>query len=160
MPRPQSAVSRLTYPELGRQLQLQRFKHLLRMVGGLGDPSPMALHLAMWIDPDRRSYDSGGFLAVHDLLAIGTIARHHRLVRITQQCEVEIVLVSEFLVRLGAVRRDSEHYRAEIRDLLIEIPETAGLLGTPGRVIPGIEVKNHMLSSKVRQTDLIALRVC
>src|SRR5262245_32749597 len=126
---------------------------------GLGHAGPVLLHLAVWADPDRRADHARGFLAVHHLLAPRGVAAPHLLVWIGEQREGKPVLAGEALVGLVRVRRDAEHDRPELADLLPGVPEAAGLLGASGRVVPRVEVEDHVLAREVRERDRVPVCV-
>src|SRR5437588_3194209 len=74
------------------------------MLGGVGDTRPVLLHLPVGPDPDGRTDDADGLLAVHHLLAVSAVSLHHAPVGVAQQRIRKLVLRRELAMRLRGVR--------------------------------------------------------
>src|SRR5262245_33661658 len=125
--------------------RLRRFQHLLGMLLGARDARPVTEHLAVLADQHRRADHARRLLAIHHLLSEGAVAGHHLAVGVGEQREGEFVLRDELLVRFRAVGAHAEHGDAELLERGQVVAEATGLLGAAGRVVPRIEVEQHVL---------------
>ena len=93
------------------------------------------------------------FLPVHILFLQDTKLIADLFVYISKEGIRKVVLLAEFLLRLGRVARDAEHDGAGRLDLFELVAETARLDGAAGRIGFGIKEQDHRLSGKILQMN-------
>ena len=76
--------------------------------------------------------------------------------RVTQQGKGYVVGSDKRLMRRLGVRRNPNNDRIQCLKLTIQVTEAFGFLGSPGSVVFGVKIKNHMFVFKILQRDLVA----
>ncbi len=69
------------------------------------------------------------------------------VVFISQQGEVELVPLFEFLQTFGRIRADAKHHHIEGGQLGVHIAQAAGLGGAAGSHCLGVEIDQHLLAA-------------
>src|SRR5699024_9556345 len=121
----------------------------LDVVLGVGDHAVRA-------DDDRRADDSLDDLAVQLLLTISAPGRHHRLVRVGEQCDRQPIPLAELRELLGLVRRDADDLGVRGAERLEGVAEVTGLLRAARRHRGRVEVDDDPLAAEVAQRHLRA----
>jgi hypothetical protein len=91
------------------------------------------------------------FLAVHVLFLENIKLFADYFVYICKEGIRQVVLVLEFLLRLGRVARDTQNDSTGLLYLLEDITKAAGFDGAAGSVGPGIEEKHYRFAAKILQ---------
>ena len=133
------------------QFGLNRLQYFGRMIGCFGHLAPMFFHLPVGPYPYGRTNHALGDLTVHFLLPESLVLGHHLFFRVAQQYKGNIVLFNEFLMRCFTVRGDSQNYGIEFSEFAIYVTESLGFLGSPRRVIFGIEVNDDIFTFEILQ---------
>src|SRR5579883_91097 len=90
------------------------------------------------------------------VIAQRTVLRHHLLVRITQQREVQPVFRAELLVAVHCVHAHAKNHSIGFLELLLVALEIVGLNRAAGGHVLGIEVEHHPLAAEAVETDRFA----
>ena len=75
--------------------------------------------------------------------AIDVVHPDHDLVRIAEQDKRQVVLVTKPLVAFFILRTYPGHLQPYSLDVVVDVPYRAGFLGTSGREISRIEIKDQ-----------------
>jgi hypothetical protein len=131
---------------------LQDFLHVTRYFNA----APLADKLAVGANEEGRALDAPDFLAIHVLHLHDAELPAQRLVRVGEELERESHLGLEVLMRLQAVARNADHYRAQFRKLFVQVPELGAFDRAPGSVVLGIEIQNDGVALLRRKLELAA----
>src|SRR6476646_9818673 len=116
----------------------------LRHVTGGPDVVQRLENLAVLVDDERRADHAHDLLAVHRLLAVGTVCRQNRPVGIGQQGERQGLLVPK-LRDLGRwVRRNPDDGEPGVVEVGQIVTEVAGFLGAAGRRRRWVKVDDNL----------------
>src|SRR6202044_1651328 len=117
---------------------------------------PLRLYLGkdfeqLLIGPDEECgpLNAYHFLAVHVLFLENVKLFADYFVYICKERIRQVVLVFEFLLRLGCVARDAQNDSTGLLYLLEDITKAAGFDGAAGSIGPGIEEKHHRFAAKI-----------
>src|SRR5262249_51553012 len=128
----------------------ERLEHLGRVPVGL-DLRPRPGDPAIWIDQVRRADDAVVGPAERSLLTPRSIALDDLALRIGQQREWQVELLTAAAMARGAVLADTPDVGVGCRVVLVEVPELAGLGVATGRVVLRVEVQDGPATLLVRQ---------
>src|SRR5215470_2888318 len=136
----------------------QLFSQARDVTGGLHVVVGPAHHAA-GVDHEGGPDHAHGRLAVELLLPVRAVRLLHRVIRVGQQREGQVVAVAE-LGQLGwLVGRDAEHRDARRRQGTQVVAEIARLGGAAGGHRRRVEVDDHLLPAQGRQAHRLAVGV-
>src|SRR5271156_2468380 len=102
-------------------------------------------------DEEGGALNPNHFLAVHILFLENIKLFADYFVYICKERIGQVVLLSELLLRLRRVTRDTENNGACLLYLLEDVAKTAGFDRTAGSIGPGIEEKHYWFAAEVFQ---------
>ena len=114
-----------------------------------GNFAPVLFHLAVGSNPNGGPDDTHGDLAVHFLLPECFVSRHHFFFRIAQQRKRDVELCCKFCMGCFIVGGYSQDNRIEFLEFAINVTESLGFLGSPGCVVLGIKIDDHVFAFEI-----------
>ena len=120
---------------------------------------PHLSYFALGIDQVRAALDPHRFFAVHILFPPSPVLFADLVRFIREQRKVQRVLVDELLVRGRAIGANPQDDGSEFFELFGSISKRTGFFGATGRIVFGINLKNHRGSFEIGQFDFLALGV-
>src|SRR5574340_73107 len=131
---------------------LERREDLVRVPVDL-DLGPHLRDLSLLVDEERRPLDPGVLAAVELLLLPDAVRLRDRARIVTEEGEVQIVLVAELPMARVVVAAHTEDDRPFRRHARQVVTEATGLCRASRRVVLGIEVQHDLLPAKILQRD-------
>lgn len=129
------------------------------MIGRFGHLGPVFFHLAVRSDPYGGADHAQDGLAVHLLFTEGFVSGHHQFFRVAEQRERNVVFLDEFPVGGLVVRRNAENDGVAVLEFTQKVTESLGFLGSPGGVVFGIKIENHVFPREILQGNLFAVLI-
>jgi hypothetical protein len=139
--------------------RFERFEYLRRVIRRLGDLWPMFPYPAAGTDPDGRANNPHNGFAVHLLFTKGPVFFHDLFLRVAQKGKGDTDSGDKVQVGGFIVRRYTQNNRIEFFELTIQVTEALGFRSSPGGVVFGIKIQDHMLTFKILQRDPVAVCV-
>ena len=110
----------------------------------------------MRVDEERAAHDTHELAAVQAFFLDDIEFPAQNLVGIRQQVEFEPLLVLELFVRSDAVPGYAENDRVRASEFSVQSTEIPALGGTARCTVLRVEVDDHVLSTQVFETNLLA----
>jgi len=120
------------------------------MSAGVGDGNPMFFDRAVGTDQCRGTDRSFGHFALGILArSPGAVGFHGFFLLVGEQNKGQIEFVDELIVRIDAIRADTDHHGIGFRYGIDSVAEPARFLGSARCVVFRIEPQNNVLAGVV-----------
>ena len=131
------------------------------MSAGVGDRNPMFLDRAVGADQCRGTDCS------FRNFALGVLARspsavglHSLFLLVGEQNKGQVKLADELIVRIDAIRADTDNHGIGFRNGIDSVAEPARFLGSARCVVFRIKPQNHVFAGVLSQRMLLAVAPC
>jgi len=114
------------------------------------------LDSAILADQEGGARNAHHLLAVHVLLFENAVGPRDFLVDVAQQRERQPVLGFETRLRRRRVRRDAQHYRVLLLEMLDGVTKLVSFRGSAGRIGAGEEIEHHLLTFELGKLKRLA----
>src|ERR1700735_5557978 len=136
-------------------LRLKRLQHFLRMPCRLNLGEDL-LDFAVLVDHKSGARDPHHLLAVHVLLLPHAVCLRDLFIQIAQQRERQALLLFKAGLRFRAVRRNADHRRAFLFELLDGIAKLAGFDGATRSAGSRVKIQDNLLAAQALQIERLA----